>query len=112
MAALRPRNLRLPAIWKSPWQRYALVVAAFAFSFLVRYALFGHLYGDHGYVVFIPAIILTTLFAGVRPGILTMVLSGAANWYVFIPPSWNIKAAVALATFATSATITIFLARW
>jgi two-component sensor histidine kinase len=112
MVAPHSRIPRLPAVLKSPWQRYALAVAAFAFSFLVRYLLYGHLYGDRGYTVFIPAIILTTLLAGVGPAILTTVLSGAANWYAFMSPVFQAHSAVALAMYATTAIIVISLSYW
>ncbi|KMO32419.1 ATPase [Methylobacterium variabile] len=39
------------------------------------------------YLTFFPAVILTTFFCGLRPGITCAVLSGLSAWYFFLPPS-------------------------
>lgn len=111
MSSFHATILRLQAVWKNPWQRHGLAVAALLFSILVRYLLFGHLYGDRGYIVFIPVIILATLLSGAAAGIFIAVLSGAANWTFFITPAFKPHSIVTVATYAAAAIITIILAQ-
>jgi two-component sensor histidine kinase len=71
------RRLRSAAL------RYAASLAGFAISFFVRQALHTWLFSisDHGLVVFLPAVLLSTYFAGLGPGIVTALLSIAAAGY-------------------------------
>lgn len=116
MSAPKPISPHIPAVWKNPWHRYVLAVATFVASFLVRYALTDLLAGDHGFVLFLPAVVLTTLLAGLTPGIITGALSGLAIWYFFLPPaySWRLtgEGAVGLASFAVVAGIAVALVHW
>jgi two-component sensor histidine kinase len=43
------------------------------------------------FLTFFPAVILTTFFAGLWPGIVTAMLSGLAAWYFFIPPAHSLE---------------------
>ena len=56
------------------------------------------------YLTFFPAVILTTFFCGLRPGITCAVLGGVAAWYMFLPPFYsfalNGSTTVALAFYA------------
>lgn len=63
----------------------------FAFGFLavlvalvVRIAIDEHLPPGFPFLTFFPAVILTTVLAGLWPGILTAMLSGGAAWYFFL----------------------------
>jgi len=44
---------------------------------------------DPGIILFLPAILFVTYFAGLGPGILTALLSGITLWYVFLPPYYS-----------------------
>ena len=59
---------------------------------------------DPGIILFLPAMLFVTYFAGLGPGILTALLSGITLWYVFLPPYYSFAFspdnAVGLATFA------------
>jgi len=89
---------------KSAWARYAIALAAFLLSFFLREALAPWLSSDRGIIVFLPAILFVTFYAGLGPAALTTVLSGIALWYVFLPPyysfAFNLDTGVWLATFA------------
>jgi two-component sensor histidine kinase len=71
---------------------------------------------DRGFIVFLPAILLVTFFAGLGPAILTSALSGIVLWYVFLPPFYSFKLGVAgfvgLATFAIGSATGITLVHW
>jgi two-component sensor histidine kinase len=105
--------MRLP---QSAFLRYALAVAAFLMSLLLRGALETWLPTDRGFIVFLPAVILTTFFAGLGPAIVTAVLSGVALWYIFLPPFYSFALtpadAVGLTTFAFSSIVAIALVHW
>jgi two-component sensor histidine kinase len=76
---------------RSPATGYAIAIAAFAITFIVREGLGKWLHGEPGLVAFIPAILLVTYFVGLGPGILTGAASTAAAWYFFIPPFSPLK---------------------
>jgi two-component sensor histidine kinase len=74
---------------RDPRLRYALPVAMVAAAFLIRVALPGTVNGP--FLTFWPAVMVTTLAAGIWPGVLSLVLSVAVAWYCFIPPPWSLK---------------------
>ena len=94
--------------------RYGIAVVAFAISLLIRAALNPWLFGardsisvvPRGYILFVPAVLLVTYYAGLGPGLLTAVLSGLSIWYFFIPASHpftiGTSDALALPIFAVS----------
>lgn len=61
-------------------------LAAFLVALAVRMAIGERLPTGFPYLTFFPAVILTTVLAGLWPGIVTAVLSGLAAWYLFIEP--------------------------
>jgi two-component sensor histidine kinase len=93
---------------------YGIAVVAFGISLLIRAALNPWLFGargsisvvPRGYILFVPAVLLVTYYAGVGPGLLTAVLSGLSVWYFFLPAphSFTIGTsdALALPIFAVS----------
>lgn len=98
------------------WWGYAFALAAFIVSLSIRLGMDVWLSSDRGFIVFLPAVLLVTFFAGLGPAILTGVLSGIALWYIFLPPfySWDIgfDSVVGLATFAFASTTGIILVHW
>jgi K+-sensing histidine kinase KdpD len=62
------------------WLRYGIALAAFAISITVRLAMDVWLSSDRGFILFLPAVLLVTFFAGLGPAILTGALSGIALW--------------------------------
>ena len=105
---------RFPKPPQSLGGRYAIALAAFLASFFLRVALERWLFSDRGFIVFLPAIILTTFLAGLGPAIVTAILSGLAVWYFFIPDhhSFQLTSAVDLATFAFGSGTAIILVHW
>ncbi len=74
-------------------------VAAFVAALVVRMAIGDRLPPGYPYLTFFPAVIITTVLAGLWPGIVTAVLSGLAAWYFFIEPlnSFEVTSSTALA---------------
>ena len=64
-----------------------IAVVIFAVALGVRFAVDHLLPPGFPYLTFFPAIILTTFFFGLRPGIVSALLGGVAAWYFFIGPS-------------------------
>lgn len=108
--------------WTFHWRptsvqwRYGIAFVAFIISVSIRLALDVWLFSDRGFILFLPAILLVTFFAGLGPAILTSVLSAIALWYVFLPPfhsfELRIDAVVGLATFVFGSAIGIILVQW
>lgn len=89
---------------RRPAWRWSFALLAFLVSFGLRYALEGTLPAGFPYLTFFPAVILTTFFAGLWPGVATAAACGLAAWYFFIAPvnSFALSGAsgVALAFYA------------
>jgi two-component sensor histidine kinase len=100
----------------STWARYGIALMAFAVSASIRLAMDAWLSSDRGFIVFLPAILLVTFFAGLGPAILTSVLSGIALWYFFLPPFYSftlgLDGIVGLTTFAVASATGITLVHW
>ena len=106
---------RLESMRHGPLQRYGFALLAFAVTFLLRYELEDWMAGDVGFILFIPAVTITTLLAGLAPGILTAFLSGIATWYFFLTPPGSFaltpKSTTGLASYIMVVAITITLVR-
>ncbi len=105
----------LESMRDDPLRRYGFALLAFAATFLLRYELDAWMAGDVGFILFIPAVTITTLLAGLAPGILTAFISGIAIWYFFLPPlrSFTLtpQSTTGLATYIMVVAITITLVR-
>jgi len=94
--------------------RCGIAVVAFGISLLIRAGLNPWLFGSRGsisvvprgYILFVPAVLLVTYYAGLGPGLLTAMLSGLSIWYFFVPASHSFTIgtsdALALPIFAVS----------
>lgn len=69
-----------------PVARWLFALAALVLSFAIRYALNDRLPVGFPYLTFFPAVIITSFFAGVRPGVVVAFIAGLCAWYFFIPP--------------------------
>lgn len=98
------------------WQGITWAVAAATVSFVLHWAVEPFFQPDRGMIVFIPAIVLVTLVAGPRYGVLTAALSGIAMWYVTLPPvndfALSHADAVSLCIYVISSGIAILLVYW
>jgi K+-sensing histidine kinase KdpD len=105
--------MRLPQLPANAWLRCAIGVTAFFISLLLRYAADPWMPRGPGVVLFLPAVVLTAVFAGLGPSILTASLSFVALWYVFVPPRYSlnldVEGPVELATFAFACVVVIAL---
>ena len=68
------------------WQGLLWAFTTAGVSFLLHWAVEPFFQPDRGFIVFIPGIVLVTLIAGARYGVLTAALSGILVWYVTLPP--------------------------
>jgi PAS domain S-box-containing protein len=102
----RARRLRA-----NPLVGYGLAVASVAVATAIRYAIDPQLIVGVPFITYYLAIILAALFGGRWPGALAVILSGAAAWYLFVPPfnSWQLErhGAVSLALFICSASFMV-----
>jgi two-component sensor histidine kinase len=92
---------------------WGLAIAAFALALSARFAFDHLLPPGFPYLTFFPAVILTTFFAGILPGVVCAVASGVAAWYWFIPPfgafAFNTSVMVALAFYVCVVGVDILL---
>jgi PAS domain S-box-containing protein len=95
---LRKFRQREPAI------RYAVAVASVGLAILARQGLEGALNSSSlPFITFFPAIIVSSFLGGLRPGILSVLLSALAADYLFLPPFYSLHLswgdAIAVAVF-------------
>nr|WP_245515928.1 histidine kinase dimerization/phosphoacceptor domain -containing protein [Ancylobacter aquaticus] len=98
---------------RHPWLADAVGVAMFAVSLALRFAVDGVLPPGFPFLTFFPAVILSTFFCGLRPGITCAALSAFAAWFFFIGPANGMRvdgqSLMALGFFAVIAAIDITL---
>lgn len=86
-----------------PVAAHGVSIVAVGVAALARWALEDHVVAGVVFITFYPAIILTTIVGGLRPGLLAIFLSATAAWYLFLPPdhTWALgaRAAVSLTVF-------------
>ena len=91
--------------------RWLLCLALFALALAIRYLIQDVLPPGFPYLTFFPAVIVTTLLAGLWPGIVSSALCGLAAWFFFIAPEYsfalNPGALTALAFYAFIVTVDI-----
>lgn len=91
---------RVQADVKAPTRRIVFVIVALALAFGSRWLADPFLPPGFPFLTFFPAVVLTTLIAGVRAGTAAALGSALLAWYFFIPPAQsfglNPGAAVAL----------------
>ncbi|WP_456716844.1 histidine kinase dimerization/phosphoacceptor domain -containing protein [Bradyrhizobium sp. USDA 4353] len=87
---------------------YAIAIGATIAAFGLRLVLVDTLPDGFPYLTFFPAVILTTFFCGVGPGILCGALCGALAWYFFMPAS-GYQGALAIGFYALIVAVDITL---
>ena len=90
---------------------YGLAIVAWAMAFVVRFLLSDWFPPGFPYLTFFPAVVVVAYFAGVRPAILTAVLSGLTAWWFWIGTAGFDLApatAVALGFYVAVVTVDIF----
>lgn len=90
---------------------YGLAVGAWLAAFLLRAGLADWFPPGFPYLTFFPAVVVVAYFAGLRPAILTSVLSGLSAWWFWIGApgfDWSAATGVALGFFAFVVAVDIF----
>ncbi|CAL79621.1 putative two-component sensor histidine kinase with a histidine kinase (N-term) and an ATP-binding region (C-ter) [Bradyrhizobium sp. ORS 278] len=77
-------------------------------AFALRLALVDTLPDGFPYLTFFPAVILTTFFCGVGPGVVSAALCGAMAWYFFMPAT-GYQSALAIGFYAIIVAVDITL---
>lgn len=107
---------RTQTLRASPAKRWLFAIVAFALALAARLWLDARLPPGFPYLTFFPAVILTTFFVGLAPGIAVGIASFFAAWYFFIAPAGSFElngpAIVALAFFVAIVTVDILLIHW
>ncbi len=97
---------------QSPIFAYGFALIAFGFGLATRLLAEMALPAGFPFLTFFPAVILSTFFGGLWPGVLVAALSTVSAWYFFIPPAGfalNGPGALALGLFIMIVTIDIAL---
>ena len=95
----------LPLVRKNIVLSYAIAAGCFAFALGLRWVLRDILPGGAPYITFFIAVLLATLFGGVGPGIIVLVASGVAAWFLWLPTATPVQVNAALAASALFSTI-------
>jgi two-component system sensor kinase FixL len=67
------------------WNRYAIAVSAVGLAFTIRFALGGVLGDTAAALLFIPAVLLSSLLGGIGPGLLATLLALPLTWFFLWP---------------------------
>lgn len=107
---------RLPLARERPLIGYATAIVLSLAAWGVRHAIGDGLPPGFPYLTFFPAVIVTSFFFGLRPGMLAAVLSGLASWYFFIPPfnsfALSFDSALALAFYVFIVSVDLAVIHW
>ena len=106
------RLLRLAnAAGEKPYVAYGIAIITVALATAARLGLKGHILSGTPFITFFPAVVFTTFFCGLWPGVLALTLSALAAWYFFLPPLYSFDldadALFALLTFVFLAGIDV-----
>lgn len=71
--------------------RWFLCLGLFAVALVTRYLIHDVLPPGFPYLTFFPAVIVTTLLAGLWPGIVSATLCGLAAWFFFLTPANSLE---------------------
>jgi two-component sensor histidine kinase len=101
-----------PAWFRSnPAYGYGLALCAWLTAFCVRMALADWFPPGFPYLTFFPAVVIAAYFAGLRPAVLTAVLSGLSAWWFWIGApgfDWSLATGMALAFYVFVVAVDIF----
>lgn len=79
-----------------PWPvEFVIVSVAVGAATLLRLTLDTSLPPGFPFLTFFPVVILSAFLLGARAGITSMILAGAAAWYLFLPPTRSIRLSAA-----------------
>lgn len=90
---------------------YAFGFAAWAVAFAVRWLLADWFPPGFPYLTFFPAVVVVAYFAGLRPAILTALLSGLSAWWFWIGAAgfdWSLATGLALAFYVFVVAVDVF----
>src|SRR5262245_41641392 len=77
---------RLQRLRQNPFSAYGIALAAVGVATIIRWAIGDYVPGRVPFTLYFPAtIVIATLLGGFWPGVLAIILSGLAAWFLFIP---------------------------
>lgn len=96
------------------WRGYAVAIGLVGLATSLRFLIGLFEQGVVYFALFYPAVVMATLLSGYRAGIVALVLSVMAVWFLFLPPplSFEVKApasAVNISLFIASSALLIWL---
>ena len=104
------------ALRQRPALGYSIALALTGLAVLARWLIADIVLGPAPFVTFYPAVLFATFFGGLGPGVMALVLSSAAGWFLFLPPlfSWELDfpAGIALALFVVVSSVMIGVITW
>jgi PAS domain S-box-containing protein len=99
---------------QKPLLAYGVALLSIALATVLRLAMGGQLMVGVPFITYYPAIVVATLLGGFGPGVLSIVLSSAMAWYLFLPPTltWTIgdQEAISLLLFVILSGINVCVA--
>src|ERR1035437_9964482 len=106
--------LRLGKRPMAVWLRYCFAVVIFLVALVARYSVLPQEPG-YSFIAFYPAVALSALLFGARPGLLILMLSALGADYLFKPPFWSFRLApdqmLPMAIFCLTGAVVCFLKR-
>jgi K+-sensing histidine kinase KdpD len=98
---------------KNPFLANGIAILSVLLATGLRFAFNGLLWEDAPFVLYYPAIMLTTFFCGLYPGIVALLGSTILSWYLLLPPAFSFAldqaSAAALILFFIVASLDVVL---
>ena len=79
---------------RSTWGRYAIAVAAVSGALLITFALLPFSQSIP-FAFFFASVVVATLYGGLRPGLLAIILSVLACGFFILPPTYSLNVGAA-----------------
>jgi two-component system, sensor histidine kinase PdtaS len=112
----KPLVETVPLLTDRPMLAFAIAAALCFGATLLRWELEPYFPPGYPYVTLFPAVILTSFFLGIYPGIFAALLCGTMAWYFLIEPAFSFElryqSGVALGFYIGVVAVDILLVHW
>ena len=82
---------RTRRVRQNPLLAYGTAIFTVAAATLLRQLIGGQAIEGLPFITYYPAIVIVALLGGFWPGILAILLSAVAAWYLFLPPAFSLE---------------------